>query len=431
MNSSREEQSGPDGVDPNQILSMVRQHAGRTAGVVGHLSVTSVFQPIFSLAHNRIVGYEALMRASDREGHSVPPTDVFAHAGDLAALGTLEGVAHAAHFKNFLALGEPEDWLFLNADAKVFPETARRPNFLERLLALLDFPAHRVVIEVPEQRVTDETRLQDAVRFFRDRGFVIALDGFGVGHSNFDHVWTLQPDIVKLDRSMTAQAGGNPRVRRMMPVMVSLLHEAGSLVLMEGIETEAEALMAMDADADFVQGYFFGTPSERLADPVNGRALLDGLWRSFQEITPSEGGNGRQEIAPYRNALGYAATLLESGIPLERAVGGLVDLPGVECCFLLDREGRQIGDNVVPASRTVVTDRRFQPLARGEGANWSRRYYFRRALEHPGRVQVTRPYLSITGVNQCVTVSIATLLSGELRVLCADVAWRDHGVARR
>src|SRR5581483_6826742 len=82
------------------------------------------------------------------------------------------------------------------------------------------------------------------------------------------------------------------------------------------------------------------------------------------------------------------------------------------------------------ASRTGVTDRRFEPLANAEGANWSRRYYFRRALEHPGRVQVTRPYLSITGVNQCVTVSIATLHSGELRVLCADIAWRDHGVVR-
>ncbi len=310
MNSPHERQSDLDGVDPDHILSMVRRHAGRAAGAIGQLSVTSLFQPIFSLAHNRIVGYEALMRPADQEGREVPPLDVFRRAGDLAVLGTLEGVAHAVHVQNFLALGEPQGWLFLNVDATVFLESARWPNLLERLLEQLGFPAHRVVMEVLEQRVTDEIRLQDAVRFFRDRGFVIALDDFGAGHSNFDRIWTLQPDIVKLDRSMTAQAGGNPRVRRMMPVMVSLLHEAGSLVLMEGIETEAEALMAMDADADFVQGYFFGRPSERLADLAEGRALLDGLWRSFREITLPEGSNGRHEIAPYRNALGYAATLL-------------------------------------------------------------------------------------------------------------------------
>jgi len=46
-------------------------------------------------------------------------------------------------------------------------------------------------------------------------------------------------------------------------------------------------------------------------------------------------------------------------------------------------------------------------------------------------VQVTRPYLSIAGANQCITVSVGSLINGEMRVLCGDVNWRDRGPVKR
>ena len=44
---------------------------------------------------------------------------------------------------------------------------------------------------------------------------------------------------------------------------------------------------------------------------------------------------------------------------------------------------------------------------------------------------MTRPYLSIAGANQCFTVSIGSLVNGEMRVLRGDVSWRDKGPVRR
>jgi hypothetical protein len=298
-------------------------------------------------------------------------------------------------------------------------------------LATSGLPPQRIVIELLEEQVKDEVRLREAVQLFRSQGFLIALDDFGAGHSNFDRIWTLQPEIVKLDRSIVAQAGGNHRVRRMMPVMISLFHEAGSLVLMEGIETASEALIAMDADADFVQGYFFGRPAPQAPEGKANRVLFDNLWQDFHDVTLPEVNAVRTEIAPYRNAIGYSASLVESGMPFERAVLGFLELPGAERCYLLDREGRQIGENIRSAALPQAGDLRFRPLLQSRGANWSRRFYFRRALEQPGRVQVTRPYLSVAGASQCVTVSIGSLIDGEMRVLCGDIAWRDRGPVKR
>ena len=416
--------------DLQSIRKLLQSSESQTVGNIAGLSIRSHFQPIFSVAHSRAVGFEGLMRSSDATGNPVSPLDAFKSGRDFSHVLTLDRLASAVHVHNFMRLGA-DGWLFLNMNTEVFLESVQKGQFLTELLSAAGLPVHRVVIEILEQGVLNELRLAEAVQFFRKQGFLIALDDFGAGHSNFDRVWNLQPDIVKLDRSMTTQAGSNLRIRRMMPVMVSLLHEAGSLVLMEGIETASEALMAMDADADFVQGYYFAVPAETLPAEEKSRALFDQLWIDFREVTLPEVSFHRREVSPYVNGIGYAASLIESGIPLAHAASSFLDLPGAERCYLLDSEGRQIGDNMVNPRPLSAADQRYSPLANAHGANWSRRFYFRRALEHPGRVQVTRPYLSIAGANQCITVSVGSLINGEMRVLCGDVNWRDRGPVKR
>ena len=116
----------------------------------------------------------------------------------------------------------------------------------------------------------DETRLALAFEYYRTLGCLIVIDDFGAGYSNFDRIWRLKPDIVKIDREMTRRATVEPLARRMFAGIVSVLHEAGALVCVEGIETEAEALCATDADADLVQGHYFAPPGAELL-PENAR----------------------------------------------------------------------------------------------------------------------------------------------------------------
>lgn len=430
MNTSNPLESSRSDVNLQSIRNLLQADGDQTVGNFAGLVIRSHFQPIFSVAHSRTVGFEGLMRPSDADGNPVSPLDAFRISRDFSHILTMDRLASSVHVHNFPHL-KADGWLFLNMNTDVFLESVHDGNFLGELLKATGFPPHRVVIEILEQGVLNELQLGEAVRFFRKQGFLIALDDFGAGHSNFDRVWNLQPDFVKLDRSLITQAASTLRIRRMMPVMVSLLHEVGSLVLMEGIETEGEALMAMDADADFVQGYYFAQPAESQPAEEKSRALFDQLWIDFREVTLPEVSFHRREVAAYVNAIGHAASLIESGIPLAHAASGFLDLPGAERCYLLDSEGRQISENLVNPRHLAVGDQRFGPVANAQGANWSRRFYFRRALEHPGKVQVTRPYLSIAGANQCITVSIGSLVNGEMRVLCGDVSWRDRGPIKR
>jgi EAL domain-containing protein (putative c-di-GMP-specific phosphodiesterase class I) len=408
--------------------SALYREAGRTYAVFNGLRLDSHFQPIFSLAHQRVIGFEALIRATDSDGRPHSPQELFGGAHHYTDTVLLDRLCRATHLGNFAEQNSSDTWLFLNINPRVIAEGRRSGSFLQQRLEQTGFPPQRVVIEILEAALYDEAPLIEAVKHYRDLGCLIAIDDFGAGHSNFDRICRLRPDIVKLDRSIVMQAAVDPGIRAIVPGMVSLLHESGSLVVMEGIETEYEAMVAMDADADFVQGYYFARPAAHAT--IGEPPAFMQLFGQFRDMTQQERTSYRTEIAPYLNGLGYASVLLQSSHPLEVACKGFLDLPRAERCFLLDGDGRQIGSNINAAHARLESDLRFAPLRDAAGANWSRRHYFRRAISRPDKVQVTRPYLSAATATSCITVSIAFKVRGERRVLCGDIRWEERQVSR-
>jgi EAL domain-containing protein (putative c-di-GMP-specific phosphodiesterase class I) len=396
---------------------------GSATGRFKHLTARSAFQPILSLAHRRPVGYEGLLRAHAPDGSPVPPLDAFRLAENEVETTFLDRLCRAVHLRNFIALPDDTSWLFININPKVVVDGRLHGSFFSELLQRHGFPAHRVVVEIVEEAIRDEALLADAVSYYKELGCLVAIDDFGAGHSNFDRIWRIEPHIVKFDRSVSVQAAANPRVRRVLPNLVNLIHEAGSLALMEGIETETEALIAMDADVDFAQGYFFARPAETSLDEAHCHALFGGLCDKFKHFVNDEAQEHRQRLASYLSGFRQAAGFLESGLALEEACGQLLKQPRVQCCYLLGEEGRQVGANLDSTNLTSHLDLRFIPLADAHGANWARRQYFRQAMNHPGRMQVSNPYLSIATSKMCVTLSVTVPAGNTLQVLCCDLDW--------
>jgi hypothetical protein len=103
-------------------------------------------------------------------------------------------------------------------------------------------------------------------------------------------------------------------------------------------------------------------------------------------------------------------------------VQGLLKLPSAQRCYLIGSDGLQIGANVDAESNAYSQDPRFEAVQPTEGTDWQNKDYFRRAVEAPGKAQITRPYLSVTGPKLCVTLSFAFESSdGSQQVLCVDL----------
>jgi EAL domain-containing protein (putative c-di-GMP-specific phosphodiesterase class I) len=415
-----------EGAGFEQLCSGLRRDGGHWALALDGLLMRSRFQPIYSLVHGRAVGHEALLRAEDaRSELALKPPLALRGDGSFADLLRRDRAARLIHAMNFAEMAPPAHWLFFNMQPQVFVAAARleHDRFQGALLARSGLKGYQLVLEVLEDAVPNDADFDRAARTARAAGGLIALDDFGAGHSNFDRVWRLQPEIVKLDRSLVLRAALEPQARRVVGQMVSLLHQCGALVLMEGIETPEEAFVALDVQADLVQGDLFGRPSDTLVPPDDAPPALRGMWDDYEHRRAQEQRSYRERIRPYLSAIGYASALLGEGRSLAEAASTFLQLRRAELCFLLDREGRQIGASAWASQRQQREHPAFAPMRETEGGYCGRRPYYRRAMESVGKVQVTRPYRTLHGAHLCITVSVAFRGPEGLRVVCGDVGW--------
>jgi len=406
------------------VAAAARIAAPVTSDYAGY-RLASHFQPIYSLTHHRAVGHEALLRASSgATGAQVPPLDLFASFEGDDARVALDRASLLQHLAAY-AGKDADEWLFLNVHPRSLTSPAG-PAIPEIAAALAahGLRPEQVVIEVLESTLPDDADFDRRIDELRELGCLVSLDDFGAGHSNFDRVFRLRPEIVKLDRSVVVRAEVDAHARRIASQMVSLLHECGCLVLMEGIETDEGAYTALRCDVDFVQGYHFGRPVPALAGNT-GLHALRAAWDRFDRQSATDDHLWQEQMAPYRQSIELASVLLAGGASMDEACRRFLTQPGADMCYLLDKQGRQVVANAFRdglSHQQLESVERFAPLHDTRQARWSRRAYFRGAEASPNIAQVTRPYMTLQGSRMCFTVSIQFDMGGRPLILCGDAS---------
>lgn len=406
----------------NEIQRAIAVVVGRAYGYFKETIIDSAFQPIYSVPHRRIVGHEGLLRATTaQECLPVSPLDLLESAENESQSVFLDRLCRTIHMHNYQVEKTDNLWLFLNVSAQVINRRRDHEPFFADLLAHYKVPPQQVVIEIVEGVIPDFNLLTEAVQFYRDAGCVVAIDDFGAEASDLERIWRVSPDIVKLDRKIIAAAEFNHKARRVLKATVALIHEAGSLALLEGVETANQASIALDSNADLLQGFHFARP-----DPI---PLLegDGGLAELANTHPPALRDGMQHhsLQPYILEFKCALLRLASGQTLRAACASLFELPRIDNCYVTDAEGRQMGATLRPAKAKHTS--RFMPLANTRGANWAHKPYHYRAMSQPGELQISHPYLSITSSRLCVTLSATFQFGGQTRVLCCDVEWLEEG----
>jgi len=382
--------------------------------------IESAFQPVLSLAHSAAIGYEALLRAT-QDGVPCSPDQAFEAARRAHRYGEFERACMRHHVQRFMRFADEDSVVFLNVHPDVLADPVQGPALADDLLESGMAP-DRVVIEILEAKQDAPSALGDAVARLRSFGFLIALDDFGAGLTNLGRVWDLRPDVVKLDRELICKAVSSYRNARSLLRLVDLLHDIGTFIVVEGIETEEQARLSADCDADFVQGYYFGRPTidieAAMAAKSAGTARLDdGLIdaRKLRRVGDLD------ELAPYRRGFVLLRDAWRAGVPIEMAAQHFLACEWALRVFILDDMGRQVGENVESDRHDHWRRTTFPVLARSSGANWSKRTYFRDALVRPGETIVSEPYMSSSSKNLCVTLSAYLNVGGSGFVLGADI----------
>jgi len=382
----------------------------------------SHFQPLYSLSHQKQVGFEALLRGEHADGTHVPPTVLFAPR-PFSDEGDLDRASHALHLGNARRLIPEDAWVFLN----ILPATFVAEGYPDQLAGMArraGLDPQRVVLELLESHGGSVDELSRAASQYRDHGFLIAVDDFGAGHSNLDRLFRIRPDLVKLDGELI-RATSHGTQQPILPKLVSLLHLAGMLVVVEGVETTEELILAVESNVDFAQGYLLGRPAASATPPDSVHRRIDHAFDVIAAGRAHQHALFESEVEPYRLALDTAARALRKGVPVHDAFAGLAQHELCISCFILDDVGRQVGLEV-PGKASAVPGGSLYPVSNPRNARWDHRPYFRNAVLRPGVPVTSSPYLSLASGRPCIAVTIA-LHSDERRCVAGvELDWSSQ-----
>jgi EAL domain-containing protein (putative c-di-GMP-specific phosphodiesterase class I) len=203
-----------------------------------------------------IVGFEALARFND--GRPRPPDRWFDDA-IRAELGFELEVAVARKAMRSLPLLPSNTYLAVN----VSPETAASAEIM-RLCA--GYSAERIVLEITEHSsVDDYLALAERARLLRAMGVHLAIDDAGAGFSSLRHVLRLEPDLIKLDKSITRNIDKRVRHQSLAAALLTFADGTSASIVAEGIETEAELAALKKLGVPYGQGYYLGRPEPLFA----------------------------------------------------------------------------------------------------------------------------------------------------------------------
>lgn len=408
-----------DANDANNAVQQVSTPAQMPRLRWRNVTLVSHFQPLWSLPREKLIGVEALLRGEDDQGGLVPPVVLF---GGLSAdeLRELDVLAHRCHLHS--AAGRVPDGarLFLN----ILPSTFICPGYEAELAGVVDaagLAPGDVVLELLESDDAGPDALSLAANRYRDCGFLIAVDDFGARYSNLDRLLRIQPDLVKLDgeliRSRNRRSG-----RPLLRDLVTLLHQSDIVVVVEGVETTEELVLAVEAKVDIAQGFLLGRPNASLAPANTTPTRIDHAFDLAAEARTARMSRFDCAIRPWLAGLAEASRQVQAGVPYGESLARLMAGPQCVRAFALGPTGRPTLFEARGAARTEP------PLnlhngSDAAGGRWDHRAFFWRAARNNGQAVYSGPMLSPLTSCLCVIASIAIEVDNQQVLLAVELDW--------
>ena len=219
------------------------------------------YQPAFDLKTGRMVMAETLVRWR-RNGELVPAAQFIDAVRDSGQLRPLGQIVLSLIDNDLRYLDSKLDGRVLPVGLNISPEELEARDLVRRVMEW-DPPGGfgRIVVEVTEATLmAHQGHAMEALRLLRRLGATIAIDDFGTGFSNLSMLQRLMPTIVKIDRSLLVSAEGNEQATAILEAAIHVGHALGAEVVMEGIETQSQADLALALHADVGQGFVFAKP---------------------------------------------------------------------------------------------------------------------------------------------------------------------------
>ena len=222
------------------------------------------YQAVVDLDQYEIIGYEALVRWEHPTAGELPPGEFIPLAeetGLIVGLGEWVLTEACTEATRLCRLhGRP-----MHMSVNVSARQLHHPDFLRHVHRALDSSAllpSLLTLELTESTLlASDERVAQTLQTIKELGVVLALDDFGTGYASLSYLRQFPIDVVKIDRSFTANVASEDGDLVLLKGIIDLGHALELNLVAEGIETSQQHTIVRKLGCQQAQGFYFGRPS--------------------------------------------------------------------------------------------------------------------------------------------------------------------------
>ncbi|WML91054.1 putative bifunctional diguanylate cyclase/phosphodiesterase [Thiothrix lacustris] len=222
-----------------------------------------VFQPVYEIPSQRLLGCEVLIRWNSKVLGPVPPDEFIAVAevsGLINSIGLMVFERSLEVIRSLQALSNGA----LKVAVNVSPYQLKNRHFYDRAVHLL--ANNPELVEALELEVTESAAFVNSehvtqlLRGFKAMGLRLALDDYGTGSTSFMSLQQGAFSRLKLDKRLLYEAMADHTKYLVIKAAIDSAHSLGLEITAEGIETPSQYQMVLALGCTAVQGYLFSCP---------------------------------------------------------------------------------------------------------------------------------------------------------------------------
>lgn len=232
------------------------------------------YQPRIDLVSGRTSSMEALVRWAHPTRGIVEPNEFIALAeetGLIVELGRQAIDKVCAQIALWKQQARPLVPVSINVSARQFDE-ANLGELLSTTIKRYGLEPSLVEIELTESTMSRNiAAVGTALDSLQHIGIKLLVDDFGTGYSSLSQLQRFDFDVLKVDRSFTAELNKSAEGMALFRAIITMAHELNMRVVAEGVETVEQLKTLASLHCDEIQGFLVSRP---LPPPQTQEELL-------------------------------------------------------------------------------------------------------------------------------------------------------------
>ena len=248
----------------DDLKFIMRRHAVEAALSRGFAenSYEVYYQPTFHI-DRRLHGAEALIRMHDAQLGNLYPDEFIPIAEQNGLIDDIDEFV-LDEVCRFLKSGVPEAHGIDNINVNLSVLQCMRPGFVETINRIVDNHGVKkslINFEITESiDASDHDTLSHVIQRLRQDGFLFSMDDYGTGYSNVSNIFSLNFDVIKIDKSLLWSAEKSSMGMVILENTIRMIQQMKKSILVEGVETEKQIQLLEKLKVNYLQGFYFSKP---------------------------------------------------------------------------------------------------------------------------------------------------------------------------